>query len=77
MICYVMQEGVYVYGLYMDGGGWDRRFNRMCEPISKVLYCMMPVIHIYAINSVAPKDPKLYMVNLVGVHLSMYIYVSS
>lgn len=53
-------EGVFVYGLYLDGAGWDRRNNRLQESINKVLYTAMPVIHIYAINSTAPKDPKLY-----------------
>ncbi|XP_058453053.1 dynein axonemal heavy chain 8 [Malaya genurostris] len=53
-------EGVFVYGLYLDGAGWDRRNNRLQESINKVLYTAMPVVHIYAINSTAAKDPKLY-----------------
>ncbi|XP_052892579.1 dynein axonemal heavy chain 8 [Anopheles moucheti] len=53
-------EGVYVYGLYIDGAGWDKRFIRLQEATNKVLYSPMPVIHVYAINSTAPKDPKLY-----------------
>ncbi|EDS37982.1 ciliary dynein heavy chain 5 [Culex quinquefasciatus] len=53
-------EGVFVYGLYLDGAGWDRRNNRLQEAINKVLYTAMPVVHIYAINSTAAKDPKLY-----------------
>lgn len=54
------QEGVYVYGVYLDGAGWDRRNVRLQESTNKVLYTLVPVIHIYAINSTAPKDPKLY-----------------
>ncbi|XP_055595824.1 dynein axonemal heavy chain 8 [Uranotaenia lowii] len=53
-------EGVFVYGLFLDGAGWDRRNNRLQEAINKVLYTAMPVVHIYAINSTAPKDSKLY-----------------
>ncbi|CAB3221710.1 unnamed protein product [Arctia plantaginis] len=54
-------EGVFVHGLFMDGAGWDRRNQRLTESSLKVLYTAMPVVHVYAINSTAPKDPKLYM----------------
>ncbi|XP_075210479.1 dynein heavy chain 8, axonemal kl-3 [Lycorma delicatula] len=53
-------EGVYVYGLFLEGAGWDKRNNRLVESVPKVLSLQMPVIHLYAINSTAPKDPKLY-----------------
>ncbi|XP_060709267.1 dynein axonemal heavy chain 8-like [Hemiscyllium ocellatum] len=54
-------EGVYIYGLYLDGAGWDRRNIRLTESTAKVLFTMVPVIYIFAINSTAPKDPKLYI----------------
>jgi dynein heavy chain, axonemal len=57
------QEGVYVYGLYLDGAGWNRRTNCLQEALNKVLYTIMPVIHVYAINSTAPKDKQLYEVS--------------
>ncbi|XP_060805314.1 dynein axonemal heavy chain 8 [Amyelois transitella] len=53
-------EGVFIHGVFLDGAGWDRRNLRLCESILKVLYTPLPVIHVYAINSTAPKDPKLY-----------------
>ena len=53
-------EGVYVYGLFLDGAGWDKRNCRLVESTAKVLFTPLPVVHIYAINSTAPKDPKLY-----------------
>uniref|UniRef100_A0A8C8CZV8 AAA+ ATPase domain-containing protein n=1 Tax=Oncorhynchus tshawytscha TaxID=74940 RepID=A0A8C8CZV8_ONCTS len=53
--------GVYVYGLYLDGAGWDRRNCRLIEATPKVLFCPLPVIHMFAINSTAPKDPKFYI----------------
>ncbi|XP_026320150.1 dynein heavy chain 8, axonemal [Hyposmocoma kahamanoa] len=53
-------EGVFVHGMFLDGAGWDRRNLRLCESTLKVLYTALPVVHVYAINSTAPKDPKLY-----------------
>ncbi|ELK00339.1 Dynein heavy chain 8, axonemal [Pteropus alecto] len=54
-------EGVYIYGLYMDGAAWDRRNGKLTESTPKVLFMQLPVLHIFAINSTAPKDPKLYV----------------
>ncbi|XP_010893351.3 dynein heavy chain 8, axonemal [Esox lucius] len=54
-------EGVYVYGLFLDGAGWNRRNCRLVEATPKVLFTPLPVIHMFAINSTAPKDPKLYI----------------
>ncbi|XP_019488822.1 PREDICTED: dynein heavy chain 8, axonemal, partial [Hipposideros armiger] len=54
-------EGVYIYGLYMDGAAWDRRKGKITESMPKVLFTQLPVLHIFAVNSIAPKDPKLYV----------------
>ncbi|XP_078399004.1 dynein axonemal heavy chain 8-like [Cetorhinus maximus] len=54
-------EGVYIYGLYLEGAGWDRRNTRLTESTAKVLFTMLPVIYIFAINSTEPEDPKLYI----------------
>ncbi|XP_067209496.1 dynein axonemal heavy chain 8 [Linepithema humile] len=53
-------EGVYVYGLFLEGAGWDRRNIRLCESANKVLYVLMPVIHIFALYNTPDKSPKLY-----------------
>ena len=57
------QEGVYVYGLYLEGAGWDRRGSKLVEPKPKVLFESMPVIHIYAINSTAGKCVQSFFYN--------------
>ncbi|KAL8182696.1 UNVERIFIED_CONTAM: Dynein heavy chain 5, axonemal [Gekko kuhli] len=44
-------EGVYVYGLYLEGAGWDKRNMRLMDSKPKVLFEMMPVIRIYAENN--------------------------
>uniref|UniRef100_UPI0037E892BB dynein axonemal heavy chain 8-like n=1 Tax=Semicossyphus pulcher TaxID=241346 RepID=UPI0037E892BB len=54
-------EGVYVYGLYLDGAAWDRKNTHLIESSPKVLFTALPVIHMFAINSTAPVDPKLYV----------------
>lgn len=53
-------EGVYVYGLYIEGAGWDRRGNKLIEPPAKVLFSPMPVIHIYAANNPPPKEQNKF-----------------
>ena len=55
------QEGVYVYGLYLEGASWDRKNVHLIESSPKVLFTPLPVIHMFAINSIAPMDPKLYI----------------
>ncbi|XP_040468168.1 dynein heavy chain 8, axonemal [Falco naumanni] len=53
-------EGVYVYGLYLEGAGWDRRNRRLIESTPKILFVQLPVVHIFAVNKTSPEDPKLY-----------------
>lgn len=55
------KEGVYVYGLFLDGASWDNKKSLLKESINKVLFTSMPVVHIYAINSTAAKDSRLYV----------------
>lgn len=55
----MLQEGVYIYGLFLDGAAWDRRTNRLIESRNKVLFSQMPVVHMYAIQTGA-RDPKFY-----------------
>ena len=55
------QEGVYIYGLYLEGAGWDRRNGRLIESAPKVLYTQMPVIWVFAINAeTRPKNSACY-----------------
>ncbi|XP_070691188.1 dynein axonemal heavy chain 5 [Pempheris klunzingeri] len=52
-------EGVYVFGLYLEGAGWDRRSCKLTDSKPKVLFEMMPVIRMYAENN-GVKDSRLY-----------------
>jgi dynein heavy chain len=54
------KEGVYVYGLFLDGAGWNKRDNQLAEQQAKVLFVQLPVIHIFAINSTGGRDVRQY-----------------
>lgn len=53
-------EGVYIYGLFIEGAAWDRKNIRLTESQPKVLYQQMPCIHVSATNSNDEPDPRLY-----------------
>uniref|UniRef100_A0A7S1SRN5 Dynein heavy chain n=1 Tax=Tetraselmis chuii TaxID=63592 RepID=A0A7S1SRN5_9CHLO len=40
------QEGVYVYGMFLDGCAWDKNAEQLCESKPKVLYVPAPVIYL-------------------------------
>ncbi len=49
-----MHLGVYIYGLYLDGAGWDKKAGRLMEPPPKLLYNPLPVVHLSAYCTTAP-----------------------
>jgi dynein heavy chain len=53
-------EGVYIYGLFIEGAAWDRKNIRLTESQPKVIYQSMPCVHISAINSSEDGDPRMY-----------------
>lgn len=48
------------FSIVHTGASLDRRSGKLIESKPKILYEQMPVIYIYAINTTAGKDPKLY-----------------
>ena len=54
-------EGVYVHGLYLDGASWERKGARLVDSPPKVLFTLLPVLHVTAINSSTPPDPRAYV----------------
>lgn len=62
-LCFYLsqQQGVYIYGLYLDGAGWNRKTVQLIESSPKVLFTPMPVIHMFAVKSTAAVDSKVYV----------------
>lgn len=48
------QEGVYVYGLYLDGCAWSNKDNKLVESEPKKLYHPLPVLYVTGVL-VSPK----------------------
>ncbi|CAH8603584.1 unnamed protein product [Dicrocoelium dendriticum] len=58
-------EGTLVYGLFLEGAGFDRRNLCLSDAKSKILYQPMPVIHIQARELEKDKEvPKEMLKNL-------------
>jgi len=43
-------EGVYVYGLYLDGCAWSGRENRLVDAEPKKLYHALPVLYVTGVQ---------------------------
>ncbi|XP_040552361.1 dynein axonemal heavy chain 5 isoform X2 [Gallus gallus] len=56
--------GVYIYGLLLEGAGWDRRNSKLVESSPKVLFTSLPVVHVYAVSTTALQDPKKQQGNM-------------
>lgn len=53
-------EGVYVYGLNLEGASWDSNLGCLRESDPKILYEPLPVLHVYAIQSTSGKSHDMY-----------------
>ncbi|CAK0759668.1 Dynein gamma chain, flagellar outer arm [Coccomyxa viridis] len=48
-------EGVFVYGLYLDGCAWSNKENKLVDSEPKKLYSALPILHV---TGVQEKDKK-------------------
>ncbi|GFV14137.1 dynein heavy chain 8, axonemal [Trichonephila clavipes] len=53
-------EGVYIYGLHLEGASWDIKAGCLKESTPKILFEPLPLLHVYAINSTSGKSPDVY-----------------
>ena len=45
------KDGVYIRGLFLEGGGWDRKLANLVEAKPMELVCSMPTIHFKPVES--------------------------
>ncbi len=49
-ICLTLQEGVYIYGLFLDGCAWSGKENRLVDSEPKKLYHPLPVLYVTGVQ---------------------------
>jgi dynein heavy chain len=57
------EDGVYIYGLFMDGARWDRENQIIADQIPTVMYDRLPVIHFKPQDGYV-RDPDEYQAPL-------------
>jgi len=45
LCCFILQDGVYIKGLYLQGAGWDKKNQCLIEATPMQLVCQIPTIH--------------------------------
>lgn len=50
-----------MHGLYLEGASWNNKGRELIESVHKVMFTKMPVIHVFAINSLETKKTVGYM----------------
>lgn len=53
-------EGVYVYGLYLDGCAWSRKENKLVDSEPKKLYNPLPVLYVTGVQAKDKKKHNIY-----------------
>ena len=55
------ENGVYVYGLYLEGARWDRERGVLGESLPKILYDTMPCMHLVPIEKSKKEKKPIYL----------------
>uniref|UniRef100_A0A9J7YNX9 Dynein axonemal heavy chain 2 n=1 Tax=Cyprinus carpio carpio TaxID=630221 RepID=A0A9J7YNX9_CYPCA len=56
----VLQDGVFIQGLYLEGAGWDKKASCLVEAEPMQLFCPMPSIHFKPVESHMYSCPCYY-----------------
>eukprot|EP00879_Flechtneria_rotunda_P005109 GHRR01005390.1.p1 GENE.GHRR01005390.1~~GHRR01005390.1.p1 ORF type:complete len:1589 (+),score=542.70 GHRR01005390.1:1679-6445(+) len=54
------KEGVYVKGMFLEGGGWDFESGCLCEPQPMELIVVMPIIHFRPVENKKKSSRGVY-----------------
>lgn len=54
-------EGCYIYGLYLEGAGWDKTTMQLAEARPKELYTEMAVIWLFPVAERKPPVSGTYL----------------
>ncbi|KAG9395874.1 Dynein heavy chain and region D6 of dynein motor [Carpediemonas membranifera] len=54
------QEGVYIYGLSLDGAGWSKKTSSLVDAPPKVLSVPLPILHVSAQNTPLQGTGRMY-----------------
>merc|ERR1719446_286998 len=50
-----LEEGVYVWGLFLEAAAWDKKGSKLCDAPPKKLYCPIPCMFVTAIDKKGSK----------------------
>ena len=55
------EDGVYVYGLYLEGAKWDREQGQLGEQAPKVLTDSLPCVHLLPVDKAKKATKPIYV----------------
>ena len=53
------EEGIYIYGLFLDGCRWDKQGNKLVDSTPKVIFAPLPVLLVTGQVTTARFDPSM------------------
>ena len=54
-------DGVYVYGLFVEGARWDRQEQALGEQLPKVLTDALPCLHLVPVEKTKTATKPIYL----------------
>lgn len=63
------EDGVYVYGCYMEGSRWDSRKKGLSSPLPKELFSSFPTIHLNPVADRIADSVIFFYLKILGRYL--------
>jgi len=54
------EEGIYVYGMFIEGAKWNEDTHEIGQPVPKELYSELPVLHMIPVVDRTPPERGVY-----------------